>query len=364
MSGPERLRAGLQAAGFDVVKFAAAGTVLRSGLEDWLRQGYQADMDWMERSKDKRLDPALVLPGVQSVILLGVNYWSAALPAGAGPRFARYAQHIDYHDSMKPALERAGKWIEEVFGVTGADYRYYTDTGPVLERGWAARAGVGFQGKNAMLISRDYGNWLMLGAILVKVALPPDAPLPGDQRLCGKCTRCMNACPTDAFPQPGIVDARRCISYQTIENKGIIPRELREGIGARVFGCDVCLEVCPWNRFAQEARGVLMTVQNEGAKLGWGELLALTPESFARVFKGTPVKRLKLRGMLRNACIGAGNSGDAGLLPAVRPLLRHAEPMVRAHAVWAARRLGESAGVLAAAQAEERDPAVLAEYAP
>jgi epoxyqueuosine reductase len=281
----------------------------------------------------------------------------------------------DYHDTIKPALVAAGRVIEELFGAGERDYRYYVDTGPVLERGWAARAGIGFVGKNAMLISRRHGNWLLLAAILTTVELAGDEPIrkkvantdparAGDVGLlCGKCTRCLDACPTDAFARPGVVDARRCVSYQTIENKGVIPRELRAGIGRRIYGCDVCLEVCPWNRFAQEGRKLLLAARGEIAELGLGEILALTPGRFAEVFRRTPIKRVKLGGLLRNACIVAGNSGETALLPQLLRLAgTHELALVRAHAVWAVFRLGGGAG-LAAARAAETDANVMAEYA-
>jgi epoxyqueuosine reductase len=225
-----------------------------------------------------------------------------------------------------------------------------------------------------MLISKKHGNWLFLAAILTRLEIAPDEPLrenlrpDGDEPaglLCGKCTRCLDACPTNAFPQPGVVDARRCISYQTIENKGVIPRELRPGIGARIYGCDVCLEVCPWNRFAQAGRKLLLTVRPAIAALELREILELTPVRFAEIFRGTAIKRLKFTGLLRNACVVAGNSGDAALLPALARLAAHESPVVRAHAVWAVQRLAgnETTGLLAAARSVETDAAVLTEYA-
>jgi epoxyqueuosine reductase len=370
----EQLRQRLGALGFDDVRFASAARPVRGGLPEWLDAGMQADMDWMERTRDKRLNPELVLPGVRSVIMLGVNYWSEALrPLSSvlrSPIWARYALHEDYHDTMKPGLVAAGKALEEIYGVTAPDYRYYVDTGPVLERSWAARAGLGFVGKNAMLISRRHGNWLFLAAILTRVELEPDEPVknrfkPEESEiglLCGKCTRCLDACPTDAFPRPGVVDARRCISYQTIENKGIIPRELRAGIGNRIYGCDICLEVCPWNRFAQAGRALLLSARHDLAALTLTELLEMTPTRFAEVFRRTPIKRLKLVGLLRNACVVAGNAGDASVLPQLVCLAtQHESPIVRAHAVWAVFRLGGGAQ-LRAAKARETDAMVLAEY--
>lgn len=428
----QALRSRLRELGFDEVRFASlsdagAGSAAASmPLAEWLQTGMQADMHWMERSLEKRLDPQLVLPGARSIILLGVNYWAGA-PASCHPlgdtppgspggdskkchpiddkpvgraRWARYALYEDYHDTMKPALVAAGRALEELYGVSGTDYRYYVDTGPVIERGWAARAGLGFIGKNAMLISRAFGNWLFLAAILTRIEFEPDEPirksamgsqgegaasaaaafrggadrgptpseaggwpsLPAVGLLCGKCTRCLDACPTDAFARPGVVDARRCISYQTIENKGIIPRELRAGIGMRIYGCDVCLEVCPWNRFAQEGRRMLLSSRADIAELPLAEILALTPERFAEVFRRTPIKRLKLGGLLRNACVVAGNSGDRSLLPVLVQLAAaHPLALVRAHAVWAAYQLG-GAAELGDARTREQDPAVLAEY--
>jgi len=374
-SRQEELRQRLRALGFDEVRFAATLPPLEpGGLREWLAAGHQADMAWMARGADKRLDPERVLPGVKSIVLLGVNYGPGDLPADAGARWARYALHDDYHDTIKPGLVAAGRILEEMYGVGGMDYRYYVDTGPVLERAWAARAGLGFIGKNAMLISRSYGNWLFLAAILTRLELAPDPPLGADFSqaatdrpdgiglLCGKCTRCLDACPTQAFTAPGVLDARRCVSYQTIENRGAIPRELRAGIGRRVYGCDVCAEVCPWNRFAQEGRTALLAVRGEIAALELRDLLELTPERFAAVFRGTPIKRVKLAGLLRNACVVAGNSGDPALLPGLVRLAGHESALVRAHAVWAAHRLGGGAQ-LAAARAVESDPSVLAEYA-
>jgi len=372
MDRPEELRKRIAALGFDEVRYAAAGPILARGLRDWLEAGFQADMRWMDRTAAKRLAPELVLPGVRSVIALGVNYWTGGGNAAAGrPQVARYAQYSDYHDTIKPGLESAGRALEEIYGAGRADYRAYVYTGPILERGWAARSGMGFVGKNAMLISRGHGNALLLAAILTRVELPPDAPFLNAKGardavglFCGKCTRCLDACPTRAFPAPGVVDARRCISYQTIENRGIIPRELRPGIGTRVFGCDVCLEVCPWNRFARAGRRVLLSARSGPGSLSWAELLDLTPESFSAQFRGTPVKRLKYAGLMRNACVAAGNTGDVSLLPRLARLAAHPLPLVRVHAVWAVGRLAGAgaAELLRQARSAETDPGVLDEY--
>jgi epoxyqueuosine reductase len=373
----QELRRQLQALGFDDVRFvsidahaSAAGTT-RQAVEQWLAAGMHGDMHWMERTAEKRITPDLVLPGAQSIVMLGVNYWGEAL-AGSGkvsghPIWARYALYEDYHDTISAALRKAGRVLEELYGVTSADYRYYVDTGPVLERSWAARSGIGFVGKNAMLISPRHGNWLFLAAVLTKVAFTPDqpvqtkAPASAIGSLCGTCTRCLSACPTNAFPQPGVVDARRCISYQTIENKGVIPRELRPGIGNRIYGCDICLEVCPWNRFAQQGHQMLLSARYDLAGLTLPDILALTPPRFAEVFRRT-IKRLKLTGLLRNACVVAGNSGERSLIPLLLQLaIGHEAPLVRAHAVWAVFRLGGGAG-LQEARKQEHDPVVSSEY--
>lgn len=365
---PEQLRSSLAGLGFDVVRFTSVDGDSPGGaaFSSWLEQNHHGEMGWLSRSEAKRLNPQLVLGGAESMILLGVNYGNRP-PDDAGPIWARYALHRDYHDTIKPALESAGKVIETWGELTARDYRYYVDTGPVLERSWAARAGVGFTGKNAMLISRDYGNWLFLAAILVRCRLPADAPVSRrweDQpvgTLCGNCTACMDACPTDALVSPGELDARRCISYLTIEHKGVIPQEWRSAIGERIYGCDICAEVCPWNRFAQTAKSILLEKRNHIDQLSLREILTLTPESFAAVFKGTAVKRLKLRGLLRNACIVAANQGAVDLLPELVKLALHPEPLVRAHAVWAVRVLGGEQRIESLRQSEQ-ERIVLAEY--
>ena len=387
MNSPqEELRQSLFALGFDVVRFVSLNRErydgnAESGLDRWLQAGFQADMGWMERTADKRKNPELVLPDARGAILLGVNYWPGEVRQ-TGPTWARYAMYQDYHDTFKPALERAGREIERVYGVMAHEYRYYVDAGPVLERGWAERGGVGFVGKNAMVISREFGNWLFLAEVLTKIDFEPDAPLAADRLArrageadhsadsrvglyCGTCTRCLVACPTQAIRAPGVVDANRCISYQTIENKGIIPRELREAIGARIYGCDVCLEVCPWNRFAQESRRILLSTRYDLAELTLAELLALTPKSFAEIFRNTPIKRTKLTGILRNACIVAANTKARDCLPQLVQLAADTSNIVRAHAVWAVFRLAgeEAEKLLADPRARETDPIVLAEYA-
>ncbi len=378
-SGAERIRARLRGLGFDAVRFARVEPTFGPGLSEWLAAGHHADMAWLERGAEKRGNPELILPGARTLVMLGVNYAppdalpGAAPRAPAAPAWARYSLYSDYHDTIKVALAEAGLVLEAEGGIGPTDHRYYVDTGPVLERGWAARAGLGFTGKNAMLISREFGNWLFLACILTRLELPADAPLPGREpedthagRLCGKCTRCIDACPTNAFAAPGVVDARRCVSYHTIENKGVIPRELRAGIGHRIYGCDTCLEVCPWNRFAQASREVLVKGRPEIGRLALTEILELTPARFAELFRGTAIKRVKLAGLLRNACIVAANTNARECLPALARLadparVEPAPPLVRAHAVWALARLS-ARDALAGFRAAENDPVVLAEY--
>jgi len=385
----EGLRGALRATGFDDVRFAAAEGTVGGDFPDWLAAGHHADMQWLERGRDKRLDPQQVLPGARSVIALGVNYLPRDVRAATQPRWAKYALHADYHDTIAAGLRAAARVLEERLGITGDDHRYYVDTGPVLERGWAARAGVGWRGKNAMLISREHGNWLFLAVILVRVAIPPDEPLrlrttrsgEGEREvglLCGSCTRCLDACPTTAFPRPGWVDARRCISYHTIENRGIIPRELRRSFGGRVFGCDTCLDVCPWNRFAQAGRRALLSTRDAITDLTLLDLLSMDEVRFREVFRGTSIKRTKLAGLLRNACIAAGNWDDSAdwhfgpgvdrvtVVAAIERLCAHGSEVVRAHAVWALFRLlgvAEARARTSDLRRSEESASVLADYA-
>ena len=365
----ENLRDRISGLGFDVVRFvsvedeAAGGAAFRA----WLAEGNHADMHWLEKTPERRTDPRNVLAGAKSLIMLGVNY-GPKTDRSEGPIWARYAVNRDYHDTLKPGLIAAGKVLENELSLSSKDYRYYVDTGPLLERNWATAAGLGFTGKNAMLISREYGNWLFLAGILVGAELPSDPPVSRKVEsvpvgsLCGSCTACVDACPTDALIGPGVLDARRCISYQTIENKGIIPRELRAAIGSRIYGCDICAEVCPWNRFAQDAKSGLIEARPQIDTLNLKEILQLTPELFAAVFKGTPIKRLKLRGLLRNACLVAANEERRELIPELSELANEpAEAMVRAHAVWALRRLGAN-DALSSIRLIETDATVLAEF--
>lgn len=359
----EAVRRKILAAGFDVVRFAPAGLVearFRERFAHWLATGQHATMEWLARNPEKRTDPDQVLPGALTVIACGVNYWRADDQNSPGqPAIARYAWYEDYHDKMGKALRQAGHEVVGMLGLGADDFRSYVDTGPVMERGWAVRAGLGFQGKNGMLISRRFGNWLLLGVILLRASLPPDTGMDGVSprrpvatetdsslpvgALCGKCTRCQTACPTNAIPTPGLVDARRCLSFHTIENRGSIPVELRRPLGRRIFGCDDCLAVCPWNRFAAEARSQLLTYRPLITGLSVVDFLRLDRERYQEIFRRSPLKRPKLEGLLRNAAVVAGNilretqspAERDSLLAALHDLADHPSPIVREHVLWA-----------------------------
>lgn len=385
-SDREDLRRELLDLGFDEVRFASAGPLPGQRLRTWLEQGWQADMAWMDRTADKRLDPGLVLEGATSIVLFGVNYLPGKAEAARQDRWARYALYEDYHDTVLKTVRQAGEQVADRLGLGPSDWKPYVDTGPVMERAWSARAGLGWQGKNGMLISRRHGNWLFLAALLVRAPIEADSPLAGGReprpedgslgRYCGKCVRCLDACPTGAIAEPGLVDARLCLSYQNIENKGAIPRELRVAMGSRIFGCDICLDVCPWNRFAQAGRELLLAARHDIADLNLIDLLTLTPERFAEVFRRTPFKRLKRERLLRNACVVAGNLDEVDgwknhlggtredLVRILVDLAGSSTPLVREHAVWAVHRLesDRAVGLLAEARAAETDAGVLEEY--
>lgn len=362
----EGLRKELQQIGFDEVRFAEFDPIIPNRLREWVEKGYNADMDWFAQTLEKRLDPSQVLDSACSAIMLGTNYWPSELSASSQSRWGKYSLYRDYHDTVLAGLRKAASVLEAGYGFNSEEYRYYVDTGPVLERGWAAASGMGWQGKNGMLISKKHGNWLLLSVILTKERIERDPPLKKSlagqaNRLelgahCGTCDRCIRACPTDAIVEPGIVDSRKCISYQTIENKGVIPRWIRPGIGQRIFGCDICLDVCPWNRFAKSGRQMLLESRYGIADLTLLEILTMGIDRFREVFRKSPIKRLKLRGLLRNACVVAGNLNFGSewlrscpsdwqnpVREALLDLVEHEESIVRPHAIWALYRLFGSA---------------------
>jgi epoxyqueuosine reductase len=345
--------------GFDLIGFAPAGeTAQAQRFVDWLAAGHHGEMGYLVRADaiQKRLDPALILNGVRTVIMVGVSYETLAVPMDvlhdpARGRIARYAWGADYHDVLMPVLREFGEWVAR-------ESRAYVDTGPVLERAWAERCGLGFIGKNTCLINRERGSYLFLGAVLVNAELGMGNDELGDQielvstfpirhspfAGCGACTRCLAACPTDAFPAPGVLDARRCISYLTIELKGSIPESLRPLMGNWIFGCDVCQDVCPYvRRFSRPTPSALgrsfypLNVERAAPRLI--EVLEMDDAMFNATFKGSPVKRAKRRGLVRNACVAAGNWGSDVVMPALRRLLDDQEPLVREHAAWAIRKM-------------------------
>ena len=338
----------------------AAGEHLRRFLAD----GWHGDMEWMARHADRRADPRALWPDVRSIMMLGVSYAPSTDPlaklanAGRGA-ISCYAQGRDYHDIVKRGLVVLARSLTDA---TGEQVKVFVDTAPLMEKPLAAAAGLGWQGKHTNLVSRDAGSWLFLGAILTSAEIPPDAP---ETDHCGSCRRCLDICPTNAFPGPYQLDARRCIAYLTIEHKGHIAPEFREAVGNRVFGCDDCLAVCPWNKFAETTREIRFHARSETDDPPLAELLALDDASFRKRFAGTPVKRTGRDRVVRNALIATGNSGDAALLPAVIALLSDASPLVRAMAVWAVRRLapGDEFHQLRQSHADrETDAAVRSEW--
>ncbi|MEG3180885.1 tRNA epoxyqueuosine(34) reductase QueG [Sphingomonas sp. LT1P40] len=327
--------------GFAACGIARADAAPRSGerLRQWLAEGRHGDMIWMEERAHHRESPGGLWPEVRSVIALGMSYAPAVNPlalegVGDRGRISVYAQGADYHDVVKKALKALGRWLASE---AGCDLKVFVDTAPVMEKPLAEAAGLGWQGKHTNLVSREHGSWLFLGAIYTTLVLAPDV---AGSDTCGSCDACQRACPTDAFPEPYRLDARRCISYLTIEHKGPIPHEFRERIGNRIYGCDDCLAVCPWNKFASAAAANLaFAPRAELTAPALADLLALDDAAFRQVFSGSPIKRIGRDRMVRNCLIAAGNSGDAALLPVVEGLLGDPDAVVREAAEWAMMRL-------------------------
>jgi epoxyqueuosine reductase len=330
-----------RAAGFVAARVTApstVGTETGERLALFLREGRHGDMAWMATTAGRRSHPLALWPQVRSIVMLGMSYAPAEEPLAVLAERSRgavscYAQSRDYHDVVKAGLKRVAAALARA---SGADVKVLVDTAPLMEKPAAQAAGLGWQGKHTNLVSRTHGSWLFLGAILTTAEIAPDAP---EVDHCGSCRRCLDVCPTDAFPAPNQLDARRCISYLTIEHKGHIAPELRKLMGNRVFGCDDCLAVCPWNKFAAAAREARLAVREEARSPPLAELLALDDALFRARFAGTPVKRTGRDRVVRNALIAAGNSGDAGLIPPVERLIADASPLVRAMAVWALKAL-------------------------
>jgi len=337
----EDLRRAAEELGFAAFGIAAAGAAPEAGarLRQWLAEGCHGDMIWMEENAARRAAPTALWPEVESVVALGMSYAPAGDPltlAGAPDRgrISVYAQGADYHDVVKKALKALARWLIDA---AGGDLKVFVDTAPVMEKPLAEAAGLGWQGKHTNLVSRTDGSWLFLGALYTTLALEPDTP---HAMRCGSCSACLAACPTNAFPAPFRLDARRCISYLTIEHKGPIPDEFRAAIGNRVYGCDDCLAACPWNRFADAARANRAFLPRaELAAPSLADLLALDDPGFRQVFAGSPIKRIGRNRMVRNAAIAAGNSGRPELIPVLATLAADADPVVADAAGWALARL-------------------------
>ena len=352
------------ALGFDAVGFTTPelSEAAQRNLTAYLERGYHGDMGWLAAKADRRGDPKILWPEARSVVVLGMNYAPDENPLDITARkedgaISVYARGRDYHDVVKKRLKTLARWIAETWP---GELKVFVDTAPVMEKPLAARAGIGWQGKHTNLVSQEFGSWLFLGEIFLSLDLAPDAP---ETDHCGTCRACLDACPTRAFPAPYRLDARRCISYLTIEHKGHIDAELRPLMGNRIYGCDDCLAVCPWNKFAQTAREAAFAPRQGAPSLA--ALAGLDDAAFRALFAGSPVKRIGRDRFVRNVLIAIGNSAAAELLPAVTARLDDSSPLVRAMAVWALSRLAEPASFRAAAarfQPGESDEAVEEEW--
>jgi len=314
---------------FDICRFATADRPKHTGaFRDWLDHGAGGEMTYLSRNAEKRCDPQQVLPGAKSIIVLALNYFQGDRVEENRGRIARYAWGEDYHQVIEKKLGAVDRFLRTSGGVQ----KCYVDTGPILERDHAASAGVGWHGKSTMLLNRELGTWFFLAEILTTLEFAPDRSQPDR---CGTCTQCIQACPTGAITAPHRVDARRCISYLTIELKGSIPVELRTLIGDRIYGCDACLDACPWNRFARVSRETAFQMPADIASLRLRDYLGLDEERFRALFRKSPIKRTKRRGLLRNVCVALGNVGGADDLPALEKASTDDEPLIAEHARWA-----------------------------
>ncbi len=301
----------------------------RALYEKWVADGKYGDMAWMARNVERRTDPRLIQSDAKSVIVLALNYFQGTSQPGIGSyRIARYAWNEDYHDLILKKLKALDAWMSE----QGGTQRYYVDTGPVLERDFATEAGLGWGGKSTMQIHRKLGTWFFLAELITTLDLTPD---PAAKDLCGKCTRCMDACPTQAITAPHSMDARRCVSYLTIESKGSIPIEFRRAMGNRIYGCDDCLTACPWNKFAQTSHEAAFHARESVLGQSLTDFLKLTDESFRALFAKSPIKRIKRPAFIRNVCVALGNTGTANNLTDLEPLCNDANEMISEHAAWA-----------------------------
>jgi epoxyqueuosine reductase len=328
------------AEGFDTVRFIRAEAPAGAGerLSAFIGQGRHGTMDWMARNADRRADPQALWPNAKSIILLGANYGPDRNPLDALARrdtgtISVYAHGADYHDVLKAKLKRLAGFVAQSFR---ADVKIFVDTAPILEKTLAQAGGIGWQGKHTNLVSRRFGSWLFLGSIFTELSIEPDA---SESDHCGQCRACLDICPTKAFPAPYQLDARRCISYLTIEHKGHIPLEFRTAIGNRIYGCDDCLAICPWNKFAQESRETKFHARAELRNARLADLAKLDDAGFRGLFRGSPVKRIGRDRFVRNVLIAIGNSGEISLAPFAEDLLTDPSALVRAMAAWALSRL-------------------------
>jgi epoxyqueuosine reductase len=353
------------ALGFDAVGFARPelGDEARRNLADYLARGHHGDMGWLADKADRRGDPRRLWPEARTVVVLAANYGPSGDPLEVLGRRERgtisvYAGGDDYHDVLKAKLKEFGRWLASAYS---AEIKVFVDTAPVMEKPLAEAAGVGWQGKHTNLVSQAFGSWLFLGEVFTTLDLAENVR---EDDHCGTCRRCLDACPTAAFPAPYRIDARRCISYLTIEHKGPIDRELRPLMGNRIYGCDDCLAVCPWNKFAQAGRHERLRPRRELTAPRLADLAALDDAGFRALFRGTAVKRTGRDRFVRNVLIAIGNSGDPTLAEAALRNLDDASPLVRAMAVWALARLdpGRAAALAANRCAAEPDPHVAEEW--
>jgi epoxyqueuosine reductase len=336
---------------------------LKTRLDNFIAEGAHGDMDWLATTAERRASPSVLWPDVRSIIMLGLNYGPdtdplAILKARDRAAISVYAKGDDYHELIKSRLKSLARWLT---ANAGGEVKVFVDTAAVMEKPLAARAGLGWQGKHTNLVSRQYGSWLFLGAIFTTLILPDDQAEPDS---CGSCRACLDICPTAAFPAPYRLDARRCISYLTIEHKGPIPRELRAAIGNRIYGCDDCLAVCPWNKFASQGREVKLSARDALRAPPLADLVHLNDAQFRALFSKTSIKRTGRDRFVRNVLIAIGNSGDATLAAETEKLLTDASPLVRGAAVWALSRLlpRKQFAALAEKQADE-DASVIEEWA-
>lgn len=353
--------------GFDVCRFTGIGASwpATARLQAFLQAGRHGDMEWMAATAERRGHPLALWPQARSAVVLGLNYGPQSDPLdGLALRdrglLSVYARGDDYHEVLKGRLKQLGGWMAARLG---GDLKVFVDTAPLMEKPLAQQAGLGWQGKHTNLVSRDFGSWLFLGVILTTVDLPPD---PEEADHCGQCRACLDACPTAAFPAPYQLDARRCVSYLTIEHKGPVNPDLRPGLGNRIYGCDDCLAVCPWNKFARAGREQRLAARDDLAAPPLAELAALDETAFRARFARSPVKRTGRDRFLRNVLYAIGNSDNPALVPAAKARLDDASPLVRGAAVWALGRLLPRAEVLDLARARagaEADPDVRAEWA-